>query len=673
MMGNAGMVLGAVMNPKHEVVKTQRKICLSSSVQSTLLGAVVGAFFFFCIYGFVVLDVTYDDWIRNATGDFAQSYYGWKFYRASDWHWPIGLMDGVADPSLTPIMYIDSVPLFDVFFKILSPILPGTFQFFGIWGLCCFVLDGAIGARIVFQLTNNVIYSTFASVFFTLTTFSIQRLYTHTALAANWVILLGILLIITNNEGRSIIKHVLLWCGLFFLAISVNMYYVPIIGILMVLEVIYLVFSQKCTVLGFSELCASMIGAVLAFYLYGGFYHISGTSVNGGGLGRLGANLNALLNPMETGLYLTGWSKFIKSKPVAVLGQYEGYSYLGLGLIALLSIAAVGVMAKGMRWIKNVWATAHVKIVYVFCAIALLMVASFGTEVTLNGRTLFHIPYPDFFLKIYGIFRSTGRFMWGVWDILAILAFTVVYKTFSNKVAAILLIACLLLQVEDLSPMLQDRSQLYKHKQQTYTALIKPKNLDPLLTGKKHVLFMGDKQLKFQLYYDVAEEAIPRSVTLNDFYYSRRDAIAIKKYKVQERKKMSSGIFDKDTLYVFDSFKEGLKFQDSLHLYYFSGLLWGSTSAVPGFDEIVEISPISVSMSEKQIQVKGDADYVGLQFDGNDAGFVSIKGDKQSDDVGATLDNGRRSLGVTKLSRSSVVHLQDNYKCHVQGYRLVVR
>lgn len=340
------------MNPKHEVVKTQRKICLSSSVQSTLLGAVVGAFFFFCIYGFVVLDVTYDDWIRNATGDFAQSYYGWKFYRASDWHWPIGLMDGVADPSLTPIMYIDSVPLFDVFFKILSPILPGTFQFFGIWGLCCFVLDGAIGARIVFQLTNNVIYSTFASVFFTLTTFSIQRLYTHTALAANWVILLGILLIITNNEGRSIIKHVLLWCGLFFLAISVNMYYVPIIGILMVLEVIYLVFSQKCTVLGFSELCASMIGAVLAFYLYGGFYHISGTSVNGGGLGRLGANLNALLNPMETGLYLTGWSKFIKSKPVAVLGQYEGYSYLGLGLIALLSIAAVGVMAKGMRWIK---------------------------------------------------------------------------------------------------------------------------------------------------------------------------------------------------------------------------------------------------------------------------------------------------------------------------------
>lgn len=107
------------------------------------------------------------------------------------------------------------------------------------------MLDGAIGARIVFQLTNNVIYSTFASVFFTLTTFSIQRLYTHTALAANWVILLGILLIITNNEGRSIIKHVLLWCGLFFLAISVNMYYVPIIGILMVLEVIYLVFPRN--------------------------------------------------------------------------------------------------------------------------------------------------------------------------------------------------------------------------------------------------------------------------------------------------------------------------------------------------------------------------------------------------------------------------------------------
>ena len=34
---------------------------------------------------------------------------------------------------------------------------------------------------------------------------------------------------------------------------------------------------------------------------------------------------------METGLYLTGWSKFMKTKPVAELGQYEGLLVSGAG------------------------------------------------------------------------------------------------------------------------------------------------------------------------------------------------------------------------------------------------------------------------------------------------------------------------------------------------------
>ena len=194
------METSVVRNSINEKMKafSLKGLRVRPSVVSTLLGAIIGGLFFIGIYGVAILDITYDDWIRNATGDFAQSYYGWKFYRASAWHWPIGLMDGVADPSLTPIMYIDSVPLFDVIFKVLSPALPAIFQFFGIWGLCCFMLNGAVGARIIFRLTDSVCFSAFSSAFFALTTFSIQRLYTHTALAANWVILLGILLIVTT-------------------------------------------------------------------------------------------------------------------------------------------------------------------------------------------------------------------------------------------------------------------------------------------------------------------------------------------------------------------------------------------------------------------------------------------------------------------------------------------
>ena len=91
-------------------------------------------------------------------------------------------MDGVADPSLTPIMYIDSVPLFDVIFKVLSPALPAIFQFFGIWGLCCFMLNGAVGARIIFRLTDSVCFSCFfVSVFCVDNFFHSATVYTHCA------------------------------------------------------------------------------------------------------------------------------------------------------------------------------------------------------------------------------------------------------------------------------------------------------------------------------------------------------------------------------------------------------------------------------------------------------------------------------------------------------------
>lgn len=671
------METSVVRNSINEKMKafSLKGLRVRPSVVSTLLGAIIGGLFFIGIYGVAILDITYDDWIRNATGDFAQSYYGWKFYRASAWHWPIGLMDGVADPSLTPIMYIDSVPLFDVIFKVLSPALPAIFQFFGIWGLCCFMLNGAVGARIIFRLTDSVCFSAFSSAFFALTTFSIQRLYTHTALAANWVILLGILLIVTNSERRSPVKHVVLWGLLFFLAISVNMYYVPIIGILMLIESIYIAAVKKTVLVGVSEFGASLVGVILAFYIYGGFYHIGSTSVNGGGLGHLGANLNALFNPLETGLYLTGWSKFMKTKPVAELGQYEGYSYLGLGLMLLLIIAIAGVLAKGGQWIKEQWNALRVEIIYICCAGVLLLVASFGTDITLNDRTLLHIPYPDFFLKIYGIFRSTGRFMWGVWDLVVIATLVVVYRTFTSKVAALLTVTCLLLQISDLSPMLQNRTELYKNRQQTYSAWIKTEDLDSMLEEKKHVMIFSDGQLKFQAYYDIAEEIIDRGIYLNDFYYSRRDTEAIESYKKQKETEMDSGAFEKETLYVFDSYKKAMKYQDSLHLYYFGGLLWGSVNPVDGVREVLSITPTDVSLSKDQVTVKNSnsVEYLGLQFDGDNAGSITVKSMSPDSEVKSSHDSRNRALGIVKIPKDGPIGLERGYSGKVEGYWITVK
>ena len=62
-------------------------------------------------------------------------------------------------------------------------------------------------------------------------------------------------------------KHVVLWGLLFFLAISVNMYYVPIIGILMLIESIYIAAVKKTVLVGVSEFGASLVGPFCLLYL----------------------------------------------------------------------------------------------------------------------------------------------------------------------------------------------------------------------------------------------------------------------------------------------------------------------------------------------------------------------------------------------------------------------
>ena len=70
-------------------------------------------------------------------------------YRNGDWTFPIGLTDQLAYPYYTSVIFTDSIPIFAVFFKLLSPILPANFQYFGFWGILCFGLQGMLAAKIL--------------------------------------------------------------------------------------------------------------------------------------------------------------------------------------------------------------------------------------------------------------------------------------------------------------------------------------------------------------------------------------------------------------------------------------------------------------------------------------------------------------------------------------------
>lgn len=203
-------------------IKSDKKILL----RIFGLGGIIGAFLFIFIYGVRVLDVAYDEWLLTG-GDLSQHYLGWIFYRKSSWSFPVGLVEGILNPEKISIMYLDSIPILAIIFKIFSPILPTTFQYFGIWGIFSFIMQGGIAALIAGKYTKNYCAIGSVSGILVLSSTVLQRMFGHTALAGQWIILLGIYVWICNIENDR--KRIWIWNALLVLAVYVHMYFVPMI------------------------------------------------------------------------------------------------------------------------------------------------------------------------------------------------------------------------------------------------------------------------------------------------------------------------------------------------------------------------------------------------------------------------------------------------------------
>ena len=119
-----------------------------------LLLIIISTLVFIIFYGVKVLNPTYvEPWM--VLSDKSQHYLGWVGFRDSDWTFPIGLTNRITYPDYNSIIFTDSIPLLEIFFKLLSPILPERFQYFGWWTLACCILQSVIAARILKRFIQN--------------------------------------------------------------------------------------------------------------------------------------------------------------------------------------------------------------------------------------------------------------------------------------------------------------------------------------------------------------------------------------------------------------------------------------------------------------------------------------------------------------------------------------
>ena len=529
-------------------------------ININIVAALLGGIAFVLIYGVKILNPLYTDWLLTG-GDPSQHYLGWEFFRRSDWYFPLGLTDQLAYPLKTSVIYTDSIPIFAVFFKLFRSILPQQFQYFGIWGLLCFVLQGYYAAKILGERSSSKTVILAGSIFFIVSPIMVFRMYYHTALAAHWLILLAIYFYFKHEkEYRDIFKPVMQWGILGILIGSIHLYFVPMCGAILLGYILCSIWKErKIRIRFFYPGISFSVGLFLTVYLLGGFSSGADTGTNN--LGLFSFNLNAFLNPMSYSTLLKNTSLW--DWPFYTQGQYEGFSYLGMGIILLCACGIVLMIRNIFRRRKP----SVYQIMTVLMSVGLIVMAASPT-ITWNDKLLLQLPYSSTIYKYWGIFGSCGRMAWPVVYFLMIFGITSIgnMKWKRKEISNVIIILACLVQVIDLSGQLYKRHENYSKKVVYQSPLAGTVWDDIISTGEyKHVVWVTHN-VDHDDVIQVAVYAMKNDMTMGNFYFAR----GIDKRDITEEQLQNTS---EDCVYVFlksdDTFEYEIyeNYEDVLHFY----------------------------------------------------------------------------------------------------------
>ncbi|MBP5464808.1 MAG: hypothetical protein J6Y13_06530 [Treponema sp.] len=514
------------------------------------LPPLLAALCFILIYGVRILNPVYDDWLL-AGGDLSQHYIGWEGYRNGNWTFPIGLSDTLTYPTSISVIFTDSIPLPAVFFKLLSPLLPETFQYWGLWGLAGFVLTALVSAILVRKYSPNTACTVLTSLFFTLSPTILQRLYGHESLGGGqWLVIASLLpLAFYREHYHHIRKAAVFWGLLAFLCVGIHIYFAVTCFFSLIAFCLYDLLTTKKLKTAFASGTSYGLTALATTWLLGGLK--GGIKGKGAGeVGEFSANLNCLINPLE-------YSRFFPGLPIHGNGQYEGFAYLGLGIFVLLAVSLILLTTTGGKKAFSRIPYNRQKAIAFAIAAMLSFLFALSPLVTFGSRLLFTIPLPHAVNKLLVTFRSTGRMVWLCYYIIyltVICLFLSISKRHSPWMQAVILGICLFLQIIDLSPLPLARHSRYAGNR-TYENVFSQSPLMRSLADRgdiRHISIVSG--MESEELYDVAQFAIEHKMTVNRFWtvhqIGRKDEDELLRANLSEA--------PADTVFLFKKADEGL-------------------------------------------------------------------------------------------------------------------
>ena len=491
-----------------------------------LICAIIGAVCFVGIYGFYILDPSNTGWLFDNDHDLRQHYIGWCHFRANPWHFPIGLIDTLSYPNSMSVIYTDSIPIFAVLFKIISPLLPQIFQYFGIFGLISFMLMGGFSGILLRRFIDSDICCIVGSVFYVISAPVVQRMFYHTALGAQFIVIAAMVLWVYNDVIDSDVKRTVYWGLLGFVCVGIHSYFLPMAAMFLLAVVFTQLVKGKNYVRSFLPFISFCAAGLLNLYILGAFY--GGTSAEGYGLGTFGSNLNTFINPWEIG-------SILPRLPLQNDFQYEGMAYLGAGILMLFVIVAIGMVFRMVRKVPE--ESFHSDKIYGRVTIVLALVSfaiAVFPNISYNDIKIVWFPLPQIISRPMSIFRSNGRLIWPAMYILMTAAISFTAYTFRHtKIGIAVIFSALILQIADMTPAFAGRYELYTREHPIKTVWDEGEAAE-FVSGQKEFIFLyTDNDITMQTAY----YGYLHGMRQNNYYFARdiEDKITgtIKLYKAE--------------------------------------------------------------------------------------------------------------------------------------------
>ena len=547
-------------------MQLNRFIRILKSRCSTLVATAIGLVFGTAFAGPWNILPWNTSWL-NGKGDGSANQLVFQFFRQTPFlQWPLTAIPNYVAGANT--VNPDGNALFSIGAKFVGLFVPGQFQYFGFLIMLWFALQALFAERLLSRFISDGTFMIIGATFFVIAPAFLYRLSAmrHFHVGAHWLILAALYLYFDKSARAKS------WALLVATAIAINLYIAVSVIAIFVASIIKIGISKEFSSIGFRlKFCLKVIVpsalAAIGSFLVSGFASYKGSST-GSGFYRL--NLLAFFNPgySPTDSFSNLLNFFVAtSRRIIFAEEWEGFQYLGLGVIICLPLVAV------YSW-RNRGDIRNSSWLPLALSLGLLFLIALSNRVTFAHIEI-HYWWPEALLHFRQIFRGASRFGFALYYLLTFASILSISRVFSKRYATITLVALLAITLIDQAPGI-----LAMHRNIGVTtsskALLVDNNWD--LVVEDHSKLVIDKNFDLQIegqvtadamtfannWFELAQFAVDHQMSTNFGYVSRPIEEFVKAEDARVTRELSSGKLDSDAVYLVSNRADWLTYQKQM-------------------------------------------------------------------------------------------------------------